>query len=83
MAKAVNYIIPKELYSPNRANFFEDYMAEIVEIRNQLAHCVSKVMEGKEVLITKKGDKTFNDGDIKEIRKNILKYSDIFSKLLK
>ena len=83
MAKAVNYIIPKELYSPTRANFFEDYMAEIVEIRNQLAHCVSKVIEGKEVLITKKGDKTFDDGDIKEIRKNILKYLDVFSKLLK
>jgi DNA-binding NarL/FixJ family response regulator len=83
MAKAVNYIVPKELYSPTRANFFEDYMAEIVEIRNQLAHCVSKVVDGKEVLITKKGDKTFSDDDFKEIRKNILKHSEVFSKLLR
>lgn len=82
MAKAVNYIIPKELYTPSRANFFEDYKAEIVEIRNELAHCASKIEEGEEVLITRKGNKTFNDEDIKGIRKNILKYSEIFSKLL-
>lgn len=82
MAKAVNYIIPQELYTPSRANFFEDYKAEIVEIRNELAHCASKIEEGKEILITRKGNKTFNDEDIKRIRKNILKYSEIFAKLL-
>lgn len=82
MAKAVNYIVPKELYTPSRANFFEDYKAEIVEIRNELAHCASKIEDGKEILITRKGDKTFNDEDIKGIRKNILKYSEIFAKLL-
>lgn len=82
MAKAVNYIVPEDLYTPSRANFFEDYMAEIIEVRNQLAHCVSKDVDGKEVLITRKGDKTFGDEDIKEIRKNILKYSEIFMKLL-
>ena len=47
MAKAINYIVPKELYTPTRANFFEDYRAEIVEIRNQLAHCVSKEKDGR------------------------------------
>ena len=82
MAKAVNYIVPESLYTPSRANFFEDYMTEIVEVRNQLAHCVSKDVDGKEVLVTRKGDKTFGDEDIKEIRKNILKYSEIFMKLL-
>ena len=82
MAKAINYIVPKELYTPSRANFFEDYKAEIVEIRNELAHCASKIEDGKEILITRKGDKTFNDEDIKGIRKNILKYSEIFTKLL-
>ena len=82
MAKAVNYIVPKELYTPFRVNFFEDYKAEIVEIRNELAHCASKTEDGKEILTTRKGDKTFNDEDIKEIRKNILKYSKIFDKLL-
>lgn len=82
MAKAINYIIPEKLYTPIRANFFEDYKAEIIEIRNELAHCASKIEEGKEILITRKGNKTFNDEDIKEIRKNILKYSEVFAKLL-
>ena len=82
MAKAVNYIVTKDVYAPSRPNFYEDYMAEIVEVRNQLAHCVSKEIDGREVLITRKGDKTFSDEDIKVIRKNILKYSEIFVKLL-
>lgn len=83
LAKAVNYIIPQELYKPTRANFFEDYKEDILEIRNQLAHCVSKNIDGKDILITKKGDKTFGNEEIKIIRKNILKYSSIFSSLLR
>lgn len=82
LAKAVNYIVTKEIYTPSRANFFEDYKAEIFEIRNELAHCASKTEDGKEVLITRKGDKIFREEDIKDIRKNILKYSEIFTKLL-
>lgn len=82
LAKAVNYLISTDLYSPVRANFFEDYKAEIVDTRNQLAHCASKIEDGKEILITRDGDKTYNDESIKEIRKNILKYSEIFTKLL-
>ena len=82
LAKAVNYLISADLYSPIRANFFEDYKAEIVDTRNQLAHCASKIEDGKEILITRGGDKTYNDESIKEIRKNILKYSEIFTKLL-
>jgi CheY-like chemotaxis protein len=82
LAKAVNYLIPADLYSPVRANFFEDYKAEIVDTRNQLAHCASKIEDGKEILITRDGDKTYNDESIKEIRKSILKYSEIFTKLL-
>lgn len=82
MAKAINYIIPSDLYTPVRANFFEDYKTEIIEIRNELAHCASKIEDGKEILITRKGDRVFNDEDIKKIRKDIMKYSDIFAKLL-
>ena len=82
LAKAVNYLISADLYSPVRANFFEDYKTEIVDTRNQLAHCASKIEDGKEILITRDGDKTYNDESIKEIRKNILKYSEIFTKLL-
>lgn len=82
LAKAVNYLISAALYSPARANFFEDYKAEILVTRNELAHCASKIEDGKEILITRDGDKTYNDESIKEIRKNILKYSEIFAKLL-
>ena len=82
LAKAVNYIVPKELYIPSRANFFEDYKAEILEIRNELAHCKSEVRDGKEVLLTRSGDKCFDATFFKEIRKNILKYSNIFNALL-
>lgn len=82
LAKAVNYIISKDLYVPSRANFFEDYRADIIEIRNELAHCASKEIDGKEVLITRKGDKSFNDEDIRIIRSNIKKYSEILDKLL-
>lgn len=82
LAKAVNYLITDDLYSPVRANFFEDYKAEILDTRNELAHCASKIEDWKEILITRDGDKTYNDESIKEIRKNILKYSEIFAKLL-
>lgn len=82
MAKAINYIIPKDLYTPSRANFFEDYKAEIIEIRNVLAHCASRIVDGKEVLLTKKGDRVFDNDRIRTIRKDILKYSDLFTRLL-
>lgn len=82
LAKAVSYIVPKELYTPSRANFFEDYKAEILDIRNDLAHCKSEMREGQEILLTRKGDKCFDETFFKEIRKNILKYSRIFNELL-
>lgn len=82
MAKAVNYIIPEGLYTPQKANFLEDYTAEIISIRNQLAHCKSEKVNGVEVLKTKRGDAMFNDEDFKCIRQNIRKYSDLFKELL-
>ena len=82
MAKAVNYIIPKGIYIPQKANFIEDYYADIIVIRNQLAHCKSENIDGKEVLKTRKGDTTFDDEDFKRIRLNIRKYSDLFKHLL-
>lgn len=82
MAKAVNYIIPKGIYIPQKANFIEDYYADIIDIRNRLAHCKSENIDGKEVLKTRKGDTTFDDEDFKRIRLNIKKYSDLFKHLL-
>lgn len=82
LAKAVYYIVPKDLYTSSRANFYEDYKAEIMDIRNELAHCADRIEGSKEILITRKGDKSFNKEDIKEVRKNILKYSALFAKLL-
>ena len=83
LAKAVSYIVPKDLYTPSRANFFEDYKAEILDIRNDLAHCKSEMREGQEILLTRKGDKCFDETFFKEIRKNILKYSSVFNELLR
>ena len=82
LAKAVMYIIPDHLYTPKGPNFFEDYFSEIIEIRNELAHCISIKDNGKEILKTRNGDKSFSEDDIKTIRKNILKYSDLFNRLL-
>ena len=82
MAKAVNYVIPSDLYKPRKANFLEDYNADIISIRNQLAHCKSENIDGKEVLKTQKGDAKFSDEDFKRIRLNIRKYSDLFKQML-
>lgn len=81
LAKAINCITPSG-YVPSKANFYEDYLAEIIKNRNILAHCFSKTIEGKEYLITWEGDKTFSDEDIKVIRKNIMKYSNLFNEML-
>lgn len=82
MAKAVNYIIPSDFYTPQKTNFLEDYNADIISIRNQLAHCKSEEVNGTEVLKTRKGDATFKDDDFKRIRLNIRKYSDLFKRML-
>ena len=82
-ARAIKIIIEQSrpnLYS--EGNFYEDYMAAIITPRNELAHCKSEIREGKEMLLTRKGDKCFDETFFKEIRKNILKYSGIFNKLM-
>lgn len=82
-ARAIKIIIEQsrpDLYS--EGNFYEDYMATIITPRNELAHCKSEIREGKEMLLTRNGDKCFDETFFKEIRKNILKYSSIFNELL-
>ena len=62
--------------------FFESYREEIIEQRNNLAHCESKMENGLEILCTRKGDKTFSAEDFKKIRQNIAKYNKLFNKIL-
>lgn len=82
-ARAIKIIIEQsrpDLYS--EGNFYEEYNATIITPRNELAHCKSEIREGKEMLLTRNGDKCFDETFFKEIRKNILKYSGIFNELL-
>lgn len=82
-ARAIKIIIEQsrpDLYS--EGNFYEDYMAAIITPRNELAHCKSEIREGKEMLLTRKGDKCFDETFFKDIRKNILKYLSVFNTLL-
>lgn len=82
-ARAIKIIIEQsrpDLYSDG--NFYEEYNATIITPRNELAHCKSEIREGKEILLTRKGDKCFDATFFKEIRKNILKYTRVFNELL-
>ena len=82
-ARAIKIILEQsrpDLYSGS--NFYEEYVATIITPRNELAHCKSEARDGVEVLLTRKGDKSFDETFFKEIRKNILKYSRIFNELL-
>lgn len=59
--------------------FYENYFKEIIDVRNNLAHCKSEIRDGKEVLHTLKGSEvTYNADDIVKIRQNITKYRKMF-----
>ena len=47
-------------------------------MRNQLAHCVSKMKDNKEILITSDGEKEFDDDKFKAIREQIKTYNTFF-----
>ena len=82
-ARAIRMILEQirtDLYP--EGNFYEDYVAAIITPRNELAHCRSEMRNGKEILLTRKGDKCFDVTFFKEIRKNILKYLSVFNTLL-
>ncbi|MBR1784919.1 MAG: response regulator [Bacteroidales bacterium] len=82
-ARALKIILEQttpELYKEK--NFYEEYVEAIINPRNELAHCKSKIHNGVEVLVTKNGDKYFDDIFFKDIRKNILKYSSLFIDLM-
>ena len=82
-AQTINLII-KEInykYVLSNKNFCDDYNSEIITVRNNLAHCVSKMEDGKEILITRKEDVTFDSDKFKTIRQSIQKYRNLFDEI--
>lgn len=83
-ARAIMYIV--EYYNDtcpgaNLEYNFETYRKEIIDRRNQLAHCESSYNDGVEILKTRSGDVIFIDEDFKSIRENIKRYRQLFSTL--
>lgn len=83
-AHTVNIIINREHidYTAEHANFYEDYKADIIDMRNNLAHCQSDLINGSEVLKLKKTkaeDIVFDAEMFKQVRSNIQKYHTFFS----
>ena len=79
-ARAVKLIIDEENY-PYKAkniNFYDDYRIDMLSMRNQLAHCVSIIKDGKEILKTKDEDIEFDDAKFKSIREQIKAYNALF-----
>ena len=83
-AKTVQLIIEKLEFSyfPKKNNFYEDYFNDIIENRNELAHCSSFIESGIEILKTKDGERKFSKEDFTLIRSSIIKYNTIFDKLI-
>ena len=79
-ARAVKLIIDEEKYPYDAKNgsFSEDYRIDMLNMRNQLAHCVSIIKDGKEILKTKDEDIEFDDAKFKSIREQIKAYNTLF-----
>lgn len=79
-ARTISKIL--EIVEAGHNNFLNDYKSEIIDIRNMLAHCESQMINGSEVLVTKRGEKrVFNSEEFIVIRHNILKYNKLFRTL--
>lgn len=65
-------------YETKNGNFYEDYRIDMLNMRNQLAHCVSSIKDGKEILITKNGEIVYDEIKFKEIREQIKLYNIVF-----
>lgn len=82
-ARAVKLIIDAEKipYTPQNKSFYEDYRIEMLDMRNQLAHCVSIKKDGIDILKTKGGEVEFDNVKFKKIREQIRHYNSIFDKI--
>lgn len=85
-ARAVKLIIDSVgiIFTANKANFYEDYLSDVIILRNNLAHCASEIVDGVEVLHTKKDDTDiiFDFQKFKEIRKQLQYYHSFLSEEL-
>lgn len=86
--RAINILLERHkkqgtvLYkSPNNKGFVDNYNKDIIDVRNNLAHCSSIIENGKEILKTRGGDLTFDTDMIIEIRKKIRVYHELFLKI--
>ncbi len=52
--------------------FYEDYLADIIDTRNELGHCEEIEKDGEIILSTHKGDKIFNHDACVTIRNKII-----------
>ena len=78
-ARTIHEIVKKN----NIVFSHDDYKNDIIVTRNDLAHSKSVLKRGKEVLETKiSGTVTFSESKFVAIRQNIVKYHEIFDKLL-
>lgn len=60
---------------------YNKYKDEIMSVRNNLAHCESQIVDGKEILKTRDGDVIYGKEEIKTIRNNIRRYNQLYSYL--
>lgn len=89
-AHTINAILEKEGidFDLKRDNFYKSYSNDVITMRNNLAHSVSEIKNGVEVLICKKDGKEieFKSDTCVAIRKELCAYrdflSDVFLKLL-
>ena len=86
--RAINILLERHkkqgtvLYkSPNDKGFVNNYLQDIIYVRNNLAHCSSVIENGKEILKTRNGDLIFDTDRITEIRKKIREYHELFLKI--
>lgn len=86
--RAINILLERHkkqgtvLYqSPNDKCFVDNYLQDIIHVRNNLAHCSSVIENGKEILKTRRGDLFFDTNKIIDIRKKIREYHELFLKI--
>ena len=61
----------------DKETFNSRYNKEIIEVRNELAHCIEEEKDGKKFLVTSKGEsKYFDDTDFSVMRKNLIDHYD-------
>jgi hypothetical protein len=75
LGRIIEFLDNKKLLDKDTFNL--RYNKEIIEVRNQLAHCVEKEEDGKKVLVINTGEiKYFDDNEYNVMRKNLNEHYD-------